>query len=137
MPQFDNRKAAQVWQRVHAAPNEPNQDAARVLALIPGLQQCAALCANRPTLATLFQRQAQILTGIHRLMTDSSSQRKPSRPDKTPVSAAALRKCYTQQLQCLEQYRLLCASSQFGEAFQGLLKLGQQAVLEILELLGG
>lgn len=140
---FDNKRAAQVWQRVHAQPGAPGQEAARVLALIPQLHQCAGLCRQISGASGTLQQlsrdlaaQTAALSGIYSLMTGE----KPALPPvkvRSRARDAALRACYTQQLRCLTEYQALCGLSDFSAAFQAMAELGQQVCFRLLQLLGG
>ncbi len=135
MPQFDNRKAAGVWQRVHASADSPANDAGQILALIPDLLSCAQACAGNPSLHTSFRTQATALRGMYTLLTGRSSA--PLPPGKTaPLNAAALRKCYAAQLRSLSQYQALCGREDFGPAFQALIPIAQNTLVTILSQLG-
>lgn len=135
MPSFDNRRAAAVWQRVHAAPAAPDNDAGRILALIPQLLSCAQLCAGNPALQSPLRTQANALRGIYTLLTGESPT--PAAAGKAPpLNAAALRKCYAAQLQALAQYQALCGREDFGPAFQALIPLAQNTLVAILSQLG-
>ncbi len=138
MPQFDNRKAAQVWQRVHAAPASPTQECGELLALIPPLAECAQSCAGHREAAAAFRRQVSALAGICALTT-GQPPRLPGASQGHPGSrpAAALRKCYLTQCRALTQYQALCGHGEYGPAFQALIPLAQENCLRILTLLGG
>ncbi len=144
MPQFDNRKAAQVWQRVHAAPEAPQQEAGRILALIPDLQSCTLACASHKELSAAFHKQTAALRGIYALLSGepSSSVGRPPVGRRNPahsgssLSSATLRKCYASQLNALSEYQALCAGAEFGPALQALIPLAQSTCLDILALLG-
>ena len=135
MPQFDNRKAASVWQRVHAAAPSPADDAGQILALIPDLQLCARLCAQTPALRGAFLTQLNALRGIYTLLTGQTPTPLP-RSKSGPLSDAALRRCCAVQLRCLSAYRALCVREDFGPAFRELISLGQNALVTILAHLG-
>ncbi len=134
MPSFDNRRAAAVWQRVHAAPQAPENDAGRILELIPSLVSCAQLCAGNPALQNPLRTQANALRGMYALLTGESPA--PAAGKATPLNAAALRKCYAVQLQALGQYQALCGREDFGPAFQALIPLAQSTLAMILSQLG-
>ncbi len=141
MPQFDNRKAAQVWQRVHAAPEVPAQESANILALLPPLQACIQSCAGHRDLSASFRRQAAVLAGIHTLMTGAdaartASHRPQNRTSPGAPNAGTLRKCYLTQCRCLSQYQALCGHPDYGPAFQAMIPLAQETCLTILSLLG-
>ncbi|MBQ6890936.1 MAG: hypothetical protein IJN53_07985 [Oscillospiraceae bacterium] len=135
MPSFDNRRAAAVWQRVHAAPQAPENDAGRILELIPPLVSCAQLCAGNPALQSPLRTQANALRGMYALLTGESPA--PAAAGKAPpLNAAALRKCYAVQLQALGQYQALCGREDFGPAFQALIPMAQSTLAMILSQLG-
>ncbi len=155
MPQFDNRKAAGVWQRVHAVPEAPTQEAGRILALIPDLQSCASACASHKELSAAFRKQMAALRGIYALLTGekpslgrvASSEATAKRslvpgghwgahPTQAAYAPAALRKCYAVQLRALSEYQALCGHPEYGPAFQAMILLAQNTCLDILALLG-
>ena len=136
MPQFDNRKAAGVWQRVHAAPETQNLEQGRILALIPALQECAHVCASNKELSASFRKQAAALRGIYTLLTGEKPAPAPGRKSDG-LSPAALRKCYAAQLRTLSECQALCGSPDFGPALQALIPLAQNTCLTLLALLGG
>lgn len=135
MPQFDNRKAAGVWQRVHASADSPANDAGQILALIPDLQQCAQLCGGSSSLHASFRTQATALRGIYMLLAGQSPALLPQ-GKAASLNAAALRKCYAAQLRSLSQYQALCGREDFGPAFQALIPMAQNTLVTILSQLG-
>jgi hypothetical protein len=135
MPQFDNRKAAGVWQRVHASADSPTGDAGMILALIPELSAWAQACPPSSPLRSPFHTQATALRGIYTLLTGQFSRPIPQ-GKASPLNAAALRKCYTCQLRALSQYQTLCGREDFGPAFQALIPLAQNTLVTILSQLG-
>lgn len=135
MPQFDNRKAAGVWQRVHASQDSPAGDAGLILALIPELFSCAQVCASSSALHTPLRTQATALRGIYSLLTGQTPGPTPQ-VKATPLTAAALRKCYACQLRALSQYHALCGREDFGPALQALIPMAQNTLVTILSQLG-
>ena len=135
MPQFDNRKAAGVWQRVHASADSPTGDAGLILALIPELSAWAQACPQNSPLRSPFHTQATALRGIYILLTGQTPA-PPPHSKASPLNAAALRKCYTCQLRALSQYQTLCGREDIGPAFQALIPLAQDTLVMILSQLG-
>lgn len=135
MPHFDNRKAAGVWQRVHAAPEAASLEQGRILALIPELHQCGYFCASHKELGAAFRRQTSALRGIYALLTGEKCVLTPA-PKSPGLTPAVLRKCYAAQLRALSEYQALCGSPDFGPALQALIPLAQSNCLTLLTLLG-
>ena len=135
MPQFDNRKAAGVWQRVHASADSPAGDAGLILALIPELSAWAQACPQSSPLRSPFHTQATALRGIYTLLTGQAPAPLPH-SKAAPLNAAALRTCYACQLRALSQYQTLCGREDFGPAFQALIPLAQNSLAMILSQLG-
>ncbi len=149
MPSYNSR---QVWQRVHAAPEPPSQEAGAILALLPELSQCVSV---HKVLTPAFRKQVATLRGIYSLLTGekpscgrvaspaATTKRSSApgghwgaHPTQAVCAPAALRKCYNLQLRALAQYQALSGHPEFGPAFQALIPLAQESCLNILALLG-
>ena len=116
MPQFDNRKAAGVWQRVHASADSPAGDAGLILALIPELSAWAQACPQSSPLRTPFHTQATALRGIYTLLTGDRLVTQTPAPRQEPLSAS-LRRCYGREMQCLAQYEKWSDHREYGPVF--------------------
>ena len=145
---IDQQKAARVWQRVQSrqAPAPQPQG----LTLTPeGLvleemtdsllfAQLAQQVKDGTALRTLSQQaahRASILRGICVLsgLTAPGQIPKPSRQDNIP---AALRRLMGRLLRRTEEYRKLCDHGEFGELYQGLVKLTRESALLLAQVIG-
>lgn len=149
MNTIDPVKAAQVWQRVHAKPEEdpsvPRETG--LLELIAREWEAAGTylqLSRRYTGKThaqfhkLFQREqahTACLKGIYTLITG----KKPTVAPAPPISGEThtyLRKCYGNSMQQLAQYEGRSGDPEYGHIFQRLAQQEKEHCHILLELLG-
>lgn len=148
MEYIDREKAQRVWQRVQS--HQPTVTQPHGLSLSPeGLvleemtdsllfAQLAQQVKDGTALRTLSQQaahRASILRGICVLsgLTAPGQIPKPSRQDNIP---AALRRLMGRLLRRTEEYRKLCDHGEFGELYQGLVKLTRESALLLAQVIG-
>ncbi len=146
MDVIDNKKAAQVWQRVTGT-NHPTQDTQTLLALIAEEWADASTYLH---LSRLFQgkesgtlrkmsQQEQAhtacLKGIYTLITGSAPKvRTLPPPQEAPMQV--LRRCYGREMHCLAQYEARTNDPQYGQVFARLAEQEREHCRLILELIG-
>lgn len=141
MDPYDSEKAARVWQRVHPG-STASLSGESLTALILQLQQLAAtyrhLSGHSTVLKTLSDKkrtQAACLRGLHILTIGSCPE--PRLPQqKVEPFLAALRRCYTAEMQLLTQFSLHSTDPSHGALFTSLTAEQKMHCKTILELVG-
>lgn len=141
MDSYDSEKAARVWQRVR--PGGIASLSGEVLnALILQLRQLAAtyhhLSGRSAVLKPLSDKkrtQAACLRGLHILTIGSCPEARLPQP-KTEPFLAALRRCYTAEMQLLTQFELHCTDPVHGAIFASLTEEQKAHCKTVLELVG-
>lgn len=146
METYDAEKAAQVWQRVHAAA-QPEQSVACLPAMIAGEWTDAAVYLHlsrryqgreSAILRRMFEQEqshAACLKGIYTLLTGQHAVTRTPPPAQEPIEAT-LRRCYGREMQCLAQYEQRASHPEYGPVFSRLAEQEREHCRMILELLG-
>lgn len=148
MNAIDPVKAAQVWQRVHATPEEATQPReAGLMELIAGEWQTAGIylqLARRYTgklhtqlhkLSQQEQSHTACLKGIYTLITG----KKPTVAPAPPIGGEILthlRRCYGLSMQQLARYEARVNDPEYGHIFHRLAQQEKEHCHTLLELLG-
>ena len=150
MDHFDQDLARRVWQRVQSphpsAPETQHFSTEALVNLIAGESADAAACLKLSRelggqggmllkLSREDQSHAGCLRGICSLIAGNPPQI-PSIPQEPGTTAAILRRCYTNHLRRLQQYRSLSDDTNFGPAFEKMAAEEQTHCKQLLELLG-
>ena len=144
METIDPRKAAAVWQRVHAAPPgrpEPHQLLAWIQDYLWELELYRLLGRQNPgrkerlnQLTSLVREQIQCLKGMYRMITDQIPQI-PRTQSQSGPHISAVRKCCAVQLQHLTQYEACLKDPEYGHVFSVLLRRERERCASGLTLL--
>ena len=144
---FDQKRAAQIWQRVQGTepqtrPEEglleliarETEDAAIYLSLSRSVQGRASALLRK--LYEQEQTHAACLKGIYTLTTGKRANvALPKLLPDTPENI--LRRCYGREMRCLARYEQRTSDPEYGQVFQRLAEQERDHCRMILELLGG
>lgn len=147
MEGFDQRRAAQIWQRVQgestqSRPEEgllelivrETEDAAIYLSMSRNVQGRAGALLRK--LYEQEQTHAACLKGIYTLTTGKRAN--VAAPKLTPDSPEnILRRCYGREMRCLARYEQRSTDPEYGQVFLRLAEQEREHCRIILELLGG
>ena len=147
METFDQKRAAQIWQRVQGEqpqtrPEEglleliarETEDAAIYLSLARSVQGRAVGILRK--LYEQEQTHAACLKGIYTLITGKRAN--VAIPKLTPDTPEnILRRCYGREMRCLARYEQRVNDPEYGQVFLRLAEQERDHCKMILELLGG
>lgn len=146
MEKIDNKKAAQVWQRVTGS-NHPAHNTQELLELITEEWADASTYLHLSRhfqgkesgvlrkMSEQEQAHTACLKGIYTLITGSAPKvRTPPPPQEPPMQI--LRRCYGREMHCLAQYEAKCTDPEYGQVFARLVDQEREHCRLILELIG-
>jgi rubrerythrin len=146
MERIDNKKAAQVWQRVTGS-NHPAGNSQELLELITEEWADASTYLHLSRhfqgkesgvvrkLSEQEQAHTACLKGIYTLVTGSAPKVRTIAPLQEPPMQI-LRRCYGREMRCLAQYEARQNDPQYGHVFRSLAQQEQEHCHRILEIFG-
>ena len=146
MDVMDNKKAAQVWQRVTGS-NHPQHDTRELLDLITEEWADATTYLHLSRhfqgkesgilrkLSEQEQAHTACLKGIYTLITGSAPKVRTIGPPQDPPMQV-LRRCYGREMHCLAQYESRTNDPEYGQVFGKLAEQEREHCRLILELIG-
>lgn len=146
MEPFDNKKAAQVWQRVTGAP-QPVRNEQELLTMIAEeltdsvtYAQLARHFQGKENallrrLAEQEQAHAACLKGIYTLMTGSPPTVRSAEPVPEPL-LQRLRRCYGREMHSLARYETHSTDPEYGQVFARLAAQEREHCHILLEIIG-
>lgn len=146
MDKIDNKKAAQVWQRVTGS-NMAGQDTRELLELIAEEWADASTYLHLSRhfqgkesgvlrkLSEQEQAHTACLKGIYTLITGSAPKVRTLPPSQEPP-IQVLRRCYGREMRCLAQYEARTGDPEYGQVFARLADQEREHCRLILELIG-
>ena len=146
MDMIDNKKAAQVWQRVTGSSQPPRDtqalseliaeewaDASTYLHLSRHFQGKESGILRK--LSEQEQAHTACLKGIYTLITGSPPKVRTIAPPQEPPMQI-LRRCYGREMHCLAQYEARMNDPEYGQVFGKLAEQEREHCRLILELIG-
>lgn len=146
MDVIDNKKAAQVWQRVTGS-NHPVRDTQELLELIAEEWADASTYLHLSRhfqgkesgilrkMSEQEQAHTACLKGIYTLITGSAPKVRTLPPPQEPP-LQVLRRCYGREMHCLAQYEAKSNDPEYGQVFARLADQEREHCRLILELIG-
>ena len=146
MERIDNKKAAQVWQRVTGS-NHPAGNTQELLELITEEWADASTYLHLSRhfqgkesgvlrkLSEQEQAHTACLKGIYTLVTGSAPKVRTIAPLQEPPMQI-LRRCYGREMHCLAQYEARSTDPEYGAVFARLADQEREHCRLILELIG-